>query len=128
LSENHQELIRRSSSIGASDSIESFVGQKENMMNRRIKSVLLLLVCATVIVTAGCASTAETAATREKTMVVREVRPDGRVVLRKVQIQVPETRNSRPNWQCKVAGVLRAGLAIYANPQLAAVYVADAVN
>lgn len=95
------------------------------MKNRQI---LVSLICATFIVTAGCASTAKTAATEPKTMVVREVRPDGITVLRTVTVDVPKARRKRPKWACKVGRLLHAGIAVYANPALAAVFIEDAVN
>jgi len=97
-------------------------------MKNRQKRVLVSLICATFVVTAGCASTAATAATEQKTMVVREVRPDGITVLRTVTVDVPKVRRARSNWKCRVARLLHRGIAIYANPALASVLVADEIN
>jgi hypothetical protein len=76
----------------------------------------------------GCASTGSTAATREQTKIVRELQDDGTVILRKTVVQVPETPRARSAWKCRVAKVLHAGLMISANPNLAAVYVAAALD
>ena len=97
-------------------------------MSNRIERVLVSLLCAAIVATAGCTTTIHKSIPREKTPEVGETMPDGSVVVRNVTYDVPEARRSNNSWKCKVARVLQAGVAIAANPSLAAVFVADAVN
>lgn len=92
------------------------------------KKLLVILLCAAAVATTGCASTANTAATEERKVVVREVQDDGTVVLRTKIAQVPVANRPRSNWKCRAAKLLHAGLMISANPNLAAVYVADLLD
>ena len=94
-------------------------------MSKRIKRVLISLLCTAIVATAGCASTTQTAAPSERTMQIREIRQDGTVLVRNHTVDVPRASRNNQGWICKVVHILHAGLAISANPSLAAVYIAE---
>ena len=97
------------------------------MSNRR-KPVLTFLLCAVIICSFGCASTTKKAEPRQTTMPAHQIAQDGTIVTRYITVDLPKVQRKRPAWQCKVARVLHASLAIYANPSLAAVYVQEALK
>ena len=102
--------------------------QMEDDMSNRTKPILTFLLCAAIISSFGCASTTPKEESPRKPLYVREIGPDGEIVLRNVTKDVPQAPKKRPAWRCKVARVLHASMAIYANPSLAAVYVAEAMK
>ena len=102
--------------------------QREDDMNNRTKSILTFLLCAAIISSFGCASTTPKAESPQATRPVYEIAQDGTINVRYVNQDVPQTPKMRPGWQCKVARILHASIVIYANPNLAAVYVAAAMK
>ena len=97
-------------------------------MNNRTKPILAFLLCAAIISSFGCASTTPKEEPPQATVPVYEIAQDGIINVRYVNQDVPQAPKMRPGWQCKVARVLHASMAIYANPSLAAVYVAEAMK
>ena len=102
--------------------------QREDDMSNRTKPILTFLLCAAIISSVGCASTTPKATPSQTTRPVYEIAQDGTLEVRYVTEDVPQARKKRPAWGCKVARVLHASIAIYANPSLAAVYVAEAMK
>ena len=102
--------------------------QMEDDMSNRTKPILTFLLCTAIIGSFGCASTTPKAEPPQATRPVYEIAQDGTINVRYVNQDVPQTPKKRPGWQCKVARVLHASIAIYANPNLAVTYVAEAMK
>jgi len=102
--------------------------QMEDDMSNRTKPILTFLLCAAIISSFGCASTTPKAEPPQETRPVYSIAQDGTIEVRYVTDDVPQTPKKRPGWQCKVARILHASIVIYANPNLAAVYVAAAMK
>jgi hypothetical protein len=97
-------------------------------MNKRSKRFLTIALCAAIVSNFGCATTAQKVEPPRKPLYVREIGPDGEIVLRNVNVDVSRVDRTRQFSRCRVARVLHASIAIYANPSLAAVYIAEGLK
>jgi len=99
-------------------------------MTKRSKRFLTILLCAAIVSNFGCATTAQKDEPPRKPLYVREIGPGGEIVLRNVNVDVDVSRVDRTRQfsRCRVARVLHASIAIYANPSLAAVYITEALK
>lgn len=99
-------------------------------MNKRSKRFLTIALCAAIVSNFGCATTAQKVEPPRKPLYVREIGPDGEIVLRNVNVDVKVSRADRNRRfsRCQVTRILHASIAIYANPAIAAVYVQEALK
>jgi hypothetical protein len=99
-------------------------------MKKRSKQFLTILMCAAIFSSFGCATGPQRAEPPRKPLYVREIAANGEIVLRNVNVDVKTSRADRNRRlsKCQVARGLHAAAMIYANPNLAAVYLQAALK
>jgi len=99
-------------------------------MSSRTKPILTFLLCAAIISSFGCASTTPKEEPPRKPLYVREIGPDGEMVLRNVfvDVDVSHVDHTRQLSRGRVASIVATSLAIYVCPDIAIAYIQEALK